>query len=189
VLRWETQRRALHNLNSQEKGAASNTQICSKPVRTCSRPSVTRGGAKNGPQLKTTPASYPQSWGWKNSTFRKHVKSMQNYQVHLPYKPFGWSTNTTPVINPQSWGWKIRTSKNTWNRCKTTRNTYPLSHCVDQQKLPPLSTPEVGVEKIRPSKNTWKWCKIIRYTYPLIDWLIDLYLSILPKIRFRHRHF
>jgi len=74
-------------LHSQRKGATCNTQICSKPVRICSRPSVlyTREGAN----IRATTQNYPHelppnlgwnAWGWRCQPphFSRHFDGFSN---------------------------------------------------------------------------------------------------------------
>ena len=157
---------AVLAMDWQEKDATCNTQICSKPIRTCSRPLVDTGmGINAGHDPKLPPLATPKVGGEKNPTLQNHVKLMQNEEKHTPFKLCCWSTKTTPAINPQSWGWKNRLSKNVWNWYEMKRNTCPFSHFVDRQKLSSLSTPKVGVERNRPSKNMLNWCEMKRRVY------------------------
>jgi len=116
--RWYFHHCALTDL--QGKGATCNTQICSKPIRTCSRPLVDTGmsiNASHNPKLP--PLATPKVGDEQNPTLQNHVKLTQNEEKHMPFEPFCWLTKTTSAIHPQSWGWK---KSNLQKRMKLIRN-------------------------------------------------------------------
>jgi len=147
-------------LNSQGKGATCNTQICSKPIRTCSRPLVDTGrGINSGHNPKLPPLATPKVGGEKNPTLQNHVQLMQNEEKHMPFEPFCWSTKSTPAINPQSWGWKKSTFQKNVKLMQNEEKHMPFEPFCWSTKTTPAINPQSWGWK----KSTFQKYRVFQY--------------------------